>query len=49
MWGRGKLNWKISAVLMKACVLQKKEKERRLDDLNLLDKLCMVQYEGYKR
>ena len=27
----------------------KKEKERRLDDLNLLDKLCMVQYQGHKR
>ena len=43
-----KLNWKVCAVLMKACIT-KKEKERRLDDLNHLDKLCLLQYEGYKR
>ena len=31
-------------------VYYKKRKEKEvLDDLNLLDKLCMVQYEGYKR
>ena len=30
-------------------VCYKKEKERRLDDLNHLDKLCLLQYEGYKR
>ena len=30
-------------------VYYKKEKRRRLIDLNLLDKLCLVQYEGYKR
>ena len=30
-------------------VYYKKEKIRRLIDLNLLDKFCLVQYEGYKR
>ena len=33
VWGRGKLNLKFCAVLMKACITEKK---RRLDDLNLL-------------
>ena len=46
--GRGKLNLKVCAVLMKACSTEK-EKKRKLDDLNHFDKLCLLQYEGYKR